>query len=74
MESYRKKIKEILEMPDWQLVEYLRETDHSLQLTDTIQITPFNNGIKVTYHHKDSAKPYKTRVYLKDAENSDLLK
>lgn len=72
MESYRKKIEEILEMSDWQLVEYLRETDHSLQPTDTIQITPFKNGKKITYHHKDLAKPYKTRVYLKDAENSDL--
>ncbi len=61
-------------MSQRELIEHLRETDSVLQPTDSIQITPFEHGIKVMYHHKDSSKPFKTRVYLRSEENSDLLK
>ncbi len=70
MKPARKKIEEILKMSQRELVEYLRETDNILQPTDFIQILPFEHGIKVTYNHKDSTKPFKTRVYLKNTENS----
>lgn len=60
-------------MSQRELIEYLRETDNVLQPTDSIQITHFEHGIKVMYNHKDSSKPFKTRVYLKNEENSDLL-
>jgi hypothetical protein len=72
LESARKKIDEVLKMPQRELLEYLRETDSSLQPTDTIQVRPFEHGIKALYYHKDSSKPFKTRVYLKNIENSDL--
>ncbi|MDE1727113.1 MAG: hypothetical protein KGH89_07615 [Thaumarchaeota archaeon] len=74
MKSSRKKIEEILKMPQRELVEYLRETDNSLQPTDSIQIVPFEHGIKILYHHKDAQKPFKTKVYLRNVENSDTLK
>lgn len=72
LESARKKIDEILKMPQRELLEYLREIDDSLQPTDTIQVISFEHGIKALYHHKDSSKPFKTRVYLKNIENSNL--
>lgn len=74
MKSDRKRIVEILRMSERELLEYLRETDNSILVTDSIQIMAFEHGIKAIYYHKDSPKPYKTRVFLKDAENSDLLK
>lgn len=74
MKSDRKRIVEILRMSERELLEYLRETDNSILVTDSIQIMAFEHGIKAIYYHKDSSKPYKTRVFLKDAENSDLLK
>ncbi len=74
MNSARKKIEEILVMSDKELLDYLRETDNSLQSSDLVQITPFEHGIKVMYHHKESSKPFKTRVFLKNIENSDALK
>ena len=61
-------------MSERELLEYLRETDNSILATDSIQIMAFEHGIKAIYYHKDSSKPYKTRVFLKDVENSDLLK
>ena len=72
MESSRKKIDEILKMSQKELLEYIRETDNLLQPTDTVQIVSFEHGVKALYYHKDSPKPFKTRVYLKDVENSDL--
>jgi len=74
MKSGRKRIVEILRMSERELLEYLRETDNSILVTDSIQIIAFEHGIKAIYYHKDSTKPYKTRVFLKDVENSDLLK
>jgi hypothetical protein len=70
----RKRIGEVLRMSERELLDYLRETDNSIQVTDSIQIMTFEYGIKALYYHKDSAKPYKTRVFLKDVENSDLFK
>ncbi|VVC05906.1 Uncharacterised protein [uncultured archaeon] len=70
----RKRIDEVLRMSERELLEYLRETDNSIQVTDSIQIMTFEHGIKALYYHKDSTKPYKTRVFLKDVESSDLLK
>lgn len=59
-------------MSQSELFTYLRETDDSLQPTDSIKTEPFEHGLRVFYHHKDSQKPFKTRVYLKNTENSDL--
>jgi len=61
-------------MSEKELTEYLRETDNTLQPTDILKIVSFEHGIKVFYHHKDKEKPYKTRVFLRGIENSDLLK
>ncbi|HJU12857.1 MAG TPA: hypothetical protein VJ792_00175 [Candidatus Nitrosotalea sp.] len=73
MEQRRKKIGEILGMPHGELLEYLRESDVSLHATDSLQIVPFEHGIKVLYFHKDSPKPFKTKVFLKNAEGSGVL-
>jgi len=67
----RKKVEEVLRMSERELLEYLREIDNSIQVTDSIQIMAFEHGVKALYYHKDSTKPYKTRVFLKDVENSD---
>ncbi len=74
MSSGRKKINEILGMSQKELMNYLRETDNTLQPTDLIQITSFEHGIKALYYHKGSPKPFKTRVFLKNVENPDALK
>jgi len=66
MESDRKKIVEILRMSERELLEYLKETDSSILVTDSIQIMTFEHGVKAIYYHKDSPKPYKTRVFLKE--------
>lgn len=73
MEQRRKKIGEILTMPHDELLEYLRESDASLTPTDSLQIVPFEHGLKVLYFHKDSPKPFKTKAFLKNVENSDVL-
>lgn len=72
LESGRKKIEEVLKMSQSELFSYLRETDNSLQPTDSIKMEPFEHGLRVMYYHKDSQKPFKTRAYLKNTENSDL--
>jgi len=56
-----------------ELLEYLRESENSMQSTDSIEIVPFEHGTKILYYHKDQAKPYKTRAYLNKIEDSDLL-
>lgn len=56
------------------LVNYLRETETTLQPTDVIQIVPFEHGIKALFYHKDSLKPFKTRVYLKNPDGSEPMK
>ncbi|MDE1766526.1 MAG: hypothetical protein KGI27_09710 [Thaumarchaeota archaeon] len=74
MSSDRKKTDEILGMSQKELLDYLRETDNTLQPSDLVQITPFEHGTKALYYHKDSLKkPFKTRVFLKNADNSDAF-
>ena len=69
MNPSRKRIDEILSMSERELSQYLRETDNTLQPTDSIKIMPFEHGIKALYYHKDIPKPYKTRVFLKNVED-----
>ena len=69
-----KRVSEILKMSERELTEYLRETDNTLQPMDLLKIISFEHGIKVFYHHANQEKPYKTRVFLRGIENSDLLK
>ncbi|MGI0088250.1 MAG: hypothetical protein ACREBI_09895 [Nitrosotalea sp.] len=68
MKPSRKRIDEILSMSERELGQYLRETDNTLQPTDSIKIMTFEHGIKALYYHKDLPKPYKTRVFLKNIE------
>lgn len=65
----RKPIKEIIKMTKEELYQYLRQEDSSIQSTDKIEMKPFEHGIKIFYYHKDSEKPYKTRVYLNPDES-----
>lgn len=74
LKANRKRIDEILKMSETELLQYLRESEDALQVADSIQIVAFEHGVKAEYYHKDSSKPYKTRVFLKNVENSDLLK
>ncbi|MFZ1076607.1 MAG: hypothetical protein WAN47_04155 [Nitrosotalea sp.] len=69
MKPSRKRIDEILSMSERELSQYLRETDNTLQPTDSIKIMTFEHGVKALYYHKDLPKPYKTRVFLKNTES-----
>ena len=62
----KKKLDEIFVMSEREFIQYLRESDSALQLTDSIQIINFDLGIKALYFHRDSTKPYKTRVFLRN--------
>ncbi|MDE1830110.1 MAG: hypothetical protein KGI25_07290 [Thaumarchaeota archaeon] len=73
MSSGRKKTDEILGMSQKELLHYLRETDNTLHPSDLVQILPFEHGIKALYYHKDSTKPFKTRVFLKNVDNSEEI-
>ena len=68
----RKRISEILKMSKDELYQYLRQEDSSIQSTDKIEMKPFEHGIKIFYFHKDSEKPYKTRVFLNPEESESL--
>lgn len=68
----RKRIEEIMKMSKEELYQYLRQEDRSIQPTDMIDMKPFEHGIKVFYFHKDSEKPYKTKVYLNPDESESL--
>ncbi|MFZ0184485.1 MAG: hypothetical protein WBV92_01200 [Nitrosotalea sp.] len=68
----RKRISEILKMDEEELYQYLRQEDSSIQLSDKIEIKPFEHGIKIFYFHKDSEKPFKTRVFLNPEESESL--
>ena len=68
----RKRISEIMKMNKEELYQYLRQEDSAIQSTDKIEIKPFEHGIKIFYFHKDSEKPYKTRVYLNPDESESL--
>jgi hypothetical protein len=67
----RKLISEIMKMSKEELYQYFRQED-LIQSTDKIEMKPFDHGIKIFYFHKDSEKPYKTRVYLNPEESESL--
>ena len=69
-----KPLGEILKMNKNELFEYLKESETSMQSTDSIEVVPFEHGTKVLFYHKNKDKPYKTRVYLTGIENTDLLR
>ncbi|MBI3640168.1 MAG: hypothetical protein HY223_07630 [Thaumarchaeota archaeon] len=69
-----KPLDELLKMSKEELFQYLKESESSMQSTDSIEIVPFEHGTKIVYYHKDQTKPYKTRAYLNKVEDSDLLK
>jgi len=68
----RKRISEIVKMSKEELYQYLRQEDSSLQSSDKIEMKPFEHGLKIFYFHKDSEKPYKTRVFLNPEESESL--
>jgi hypothetical protein len=68
----RKTIAEIMKMSKEELYQHFRQEDESIQSTDKIDMKPFEHGIKIFYFHKDSDKPYKTRVYLNPEESESL--
>ncbi|MGI0066296.1 MAG: hypothetical protein ACREAT_06015 [Nitrosotalea sp.] len=68
----RKPINEIMKMNKEELYQYLRQEDSTIQSTDKIEMKPFEHGIKIFYFHKDSEKPYKTKVYLNPEESESL--
>ncbi|HVZ62726.1 MAG TPA: hypothetical protein VG896_03530 [Candidatus Nitrosotalea sp.] len=68
----RKTINEIMKMNKEELYQHFRQEDESIQSTDIIDMKPFEHGIKIFYFHKDSEKPYKTRVYLNPEESESL--
>lgn len=68
----RKRISEIMKMSKEELYQYFRQENRSIQSTDKIEMKPFEHGIKIFYFHKDSEKPYKTRVYLNPDESESL--
>ena len=68
----RKTINDIMKMSKEELYQHFRQEDQSIQSTDVIDMKPFEHGIKIFYFHKDSEKPYKTRVYLNPEESESL--
>ncbi len=68
----RKRISEIMKMSKEELYQYFRQEDTSMQDTDKIDMKPFEHGLKIFYFHKDSEKPYKTKVYLNPDESESL--
>ncbi len=70
--SNRKRIEEIMKMSKEELYQYLRREDNTIQESDKIEMKPFEHGIKIFYFHKDSEKPFKTRVYLNQDESESL--
>ncbi|MGI0074578.1 MAG: hypothetical protein ACREA5_01405 [Nitrosotalea sp.] len=68
----RKPINEIMKMNKEELYQYLRQEDSTIQSTDKIEMKPFEHGMKIFYFHKDSEKPYKTKVYLNPEESESL--
>lgn len=68
----RKTINEIMKMSKEELYQHFRQEDESIQSTDIIDMKLFEHGIKIFYFHKDSEKPYKTRVYLNPEESESL--
>lgn len=61
-----------MKMSKEELYQYLRQENSSILSTDNIEMRPFEHGIKIFYFHKDSDRPYKTRVYLNPNESDSL--
>lgn len=56
-----------MKMSKEELFQYVHDEDESLKATDWIDMKFFDQGIKIFYFHKDSEKPFKTKVYLNPA-------
>lgn len=69
-----KPLDELLKMSKRELFEYLKESEISMQPTDSVDIKPFEHGTKILFYHKGRTKPYKTRVYLSKIDDVDSLK
>ena len=69
-----KPLDELLKMSKEELFEYLKESEISMQPTDSIEVVPFEHGTKILYYHNNQTKPYKTRAYLNKVEDSEMLK
>lgn len=65
---------DLLKMSKRDLFEYLKESEISMQPTDSVDIKPFEHGTKILFYHKGQNKPYKTRVYLSKVDDVDFLK
>jgi hypothetical protein len=69
-----KPLEEIIRMDKKELIEYLKDSEISLQPTDSIKVVMIKQGTRVLFYHRGEKKPYKTRVYLPSIDESDLLK
>jgi hypothetical protein len=57
-----------------EMLRYLRESEISLEATDSVRVVPLEYGTKVLYYHENEIKPYKTRVYLTRIDETELLR
>lgn len=69
-----KPLDEILKMSKKELLHYLKESEISMQKTDSVEVKPFKHGTKILFYHKNQNKPYKTRVYLTAIDYLENLK
>jgi len=65
---------EIMKMKKDEFFNYLKEYDSLVKPTDSIEVVPFEHGIKELYYHRNQKKPYKTQVYLNKMDNMNSLK
>jgi hypothetical protein len=65
---------ELLKMNKEELFDYLKEYDSLVKPTDSIDVVPFEHGVKVIFYHKNQKKPYRTKVYLNKIEDMNSLK
>jgi len=63
-----------MKMKKDEFFNYLKEYDSLVKPTDSIEVVPFEHGIKVLYYHRNQKKPYKTQVYLNKMDNMNSLK
>jgi hypothetical protein len=69
-----KSMDDLVKMNKEDLFSYLKEYDSLVKPTDSVDVVPFEHGIKILYYHKAQKKPYKTRVYLNKIEDIAHLK
>lgn len=69
-----KSMDDVLKMNKDQLFDYLKEYDTMVKPTDSIEVVPFEYGVKIVYYHRNQKKPYKTQVYLNKFDDTDALK